>query len=740
MKGLRASVAKVSRLLVAPLLLVALVLGFYWKLTLTRDYTWLDTPDLAYQVLPWFQFQATEVHQGRLPLWDPHHWGGQSLVGQVQPGVVNPLNWVLFSFRLRDGLLRWRYLDFYFLLVHCMGAVFAYALCRDLERTKAASVLAGSLYSLGGFFGTVKWPGVMNGLVWVPLVFLFLLRAAKGRRSVSSAALSGVCLGIAFLGGHHLVQMLTLLAGVGFWIFVMFRSRRLDLRAVKLAAIFLLFTMFVGAAQILPALEYGSRAIRWVGAPDAIDWNQRVPYSVHSEFSLQASSLLGILTPGIFRHENPFIGVTAVSLALLGLALGWRHRTVRVLAAIALGGLLYSLGRDNVFYGLLYALVPMIEKAREPAFAIFLFHFGVAALAAYGCDELRKGEVWLRRAAFVLVTAGSLTLMLCLGMAMANRYQITFDQRVVLTGFTSLLLSGILYGAYRGNLSSGSRSVCVVGLLLVELGYGSGPALSEMAQAKNLQTLNRGSDAAAFIRSQSPHARVEVDDEDLPYNFGDWHGLNDMGGYLVSVPRNTWRMGALADLRALYGVAYSVTKKPPSGAQQLAYESPSGLKVYRNTGAFPRLWTVHETVSIRHGGGVESGLDLHKTAFMAAPAPQLESCPGEDQVRIVEYLPSRVVIETDMKCKGIVVLSDNDYPGWRASVDNLQADILPAYISMRGVAVPAGHHRIEMDYRPVSVFLGATLTVQGLLAAAALAAWDVRRSRGRPADPSEMAV
>ena len=40
-------------LLAAPLLLLAIIVGFYWKLTLTRQYTWLDDPDLAYQVLPW---------------------------------------------------------------------------------------------------------------------------------------------------------------------------------------------------------------------------------------------------------------------------------------------------------------------------------------------------------------------------------------------------------------------------------------------------------------------------------------------------------------------------------------------------------------------------------------------------------------------------------------------------------------------------------------------------------------
>lgn len=40
---------------IGPTILFVLVSGFYWKL-LTRQYTWMDQPDMAHQVLPWYQF------------------------------------------------------------------------------------------------------------------------------------------------------------------------------------------------------------------------------------------------------------------------------------------------------------------------------------------------------------------------------------------------------------------------------------------------------------------------------------------------------------------------------------------------------------------------------------------------------------------------------------------------------------------------------------------------------------
>jgi len=56
-----------SRLRIAALFLL-IVAGFYWKLTLTSQFNWMSGPDLAEQVLPWFEEQAREWHAGRVPL------------------------------------------------------------------------------------------------------------------------------------------------------------------------------------------------------------------------------------------------------------------------------------------------------------------------------------------------------------------------------------------------------------------------------------------------------------------------------------------------------------------------------------------------------------------------------------------------------------------------------------------------------------------------------------------------
>src|SRR5215467_16260520 len=89
-----------------PVLLVVIIVGFFWKITLTRQFTWLVNGDMANQVLPWQNVQALAFHQGQFPAWDPYLWGGQSLIGQAQPGTAYPLNWLLYALPLGDGHIR----------------------------------------------------------------------------------------------------------------------------------------------------------------------------------------------------------------------------------------------------------------------------------------------------------------------------------------------------------------------------------------------------------------------------------------------------------------------------------------------------------------------------------------------------------------------------------------------------------------------------------------------------------
>ena len=90
----------------------------------------------------------------------------------------------------------------------------------------------------------------------------------------------------------------------------------------------------------------------------------------------------------------------------------------------------------------------------------------------------------------------------------------------------------------------------------------------------------------------------------------------------------------------------------------------------------------------------------------------------------------RVGVEAELPRPGILVLSEAWLPGWVASVDGARAEILRANYVLRGIELSEGRHHVCFDYRPVSVALGAALSLLGLLIVALLLWIDRRRAPG----------
>jgi hypothetical protein len=720
-----------NRILIAALLFLAIA-GYYWKLTLTRQFEWMVGPDLAEQVLPWFHMQAQEWHAGRVPLWDPYLWAGQPLFGQAITGAAYPLNWILFLLPLENGHIAGWALTWYYVAIHLMAAGFCYLFCRSLGRSRTASLAGGIIFSLSGFMGNTPWPVMMNGAVWIPLVFLFQLRASRGQRPVASAALSGMFLGIAFLSGHHQVPIFTAVAWMGVWIHLLFKNRRL----LAPAAVALLFAGLSGAMQTLPAYEYGRLAKRWVGAPEPVTWNQPVPYSVHAYYDLKAFSLFGIVFPSVKAHFDPFLGVVAFSLALFAVSALWRDGRVRLLAALALAVIIYALGHNSVFQGALYGLIPELDKARTASAAMVLFQFAAAALAAFGIDELAAG--WTTRGTWILAGFGALTLAIAEALILANKLTFPADDRVILTAVIALLAAALFAAWRRQALTSTQAHVLLVLLLLLELGNSGQYNLADRSDHNQMQWLDQmraNDDIGEYLRKQPGFQRAEIAGAAFKPNWGEMHGVEMHGGAGASVTTNVLQSEVFSVFgRRMYGVAYTIASGPQPDAGDEVFRGASGLKVYRRD-AFPRAWAVHELVRVKDSdeGNVLLGRDpesLHRKAHMVGVPPPVQTCAAPDTVQLIEHAPDRLVIRAEMACYGMVVLSDTFYPGWRARVDHRPAEIYEVNGAMRGVVVPRGTHTITMRYRPISVYVGAALTLLGILGTVALAVWLPRRPEG----------
>ena len=93
-----------------------------------------------------------------------------------------------------------------------------------------------------------------------------------------------------------------------------------------------------------------------------------------------------------------------------------------------------------------------------------------------------------------------------------------------------------------------------------------------------------------------------------------------------------------------------------------------------------------------------------------------EKQPGElnGSATITKYEPNRIELNTKANQPSILVLSESHYPGWRAYIDGRFTDTLRVDYNLRGVAVPAGDHKVEFIYRPKSVLIGFVISLLAL--------------------------
>ncbi len=695
-----------------------IVTGFYWRLLLTNQYTWLHGPDYANQVLPWYQFEASEWHHKRVPLWDPYEWAGQSIIGQGQPGVADPLNLPLFWWPLRKSWISEGALHWFYVLPHWIAAMGFYKLCRELARSRIASVMAACFYTLGGIGSSLDWPQMNHATVWGPIALMFVFRAGKGKAPLVSGVLSGFFLGLAWLSGHHQVPIYFTLTTVGFWIFFWITERERRWQIAQAAAAAMLFLFLVSAVQTLPALEYGRNARRFAGAEEALKWNEPVPYYVHEVFSMTPLSVLGIVLPGFDTSYPPHLGFIAVLLGFFGVVTTWHDRSTRWLTAIAAGGMFYSLGSNTIVQGLFYALVPMIEKARVPAIAQIIFDMGICGLAAAGIDQLGNFE-WRKRLAWtfggvglvITTTAATFTLMKIIWPGAEDRW--------MLSGWIALACWLVL----RRDTKHAVLWLAFLGFTEISITTVRSWANNQQKdRSKLLDGLASHDDIANFVRSQPGSPRMSYVLDDIPYSFGDWWGIESIEAMVPSVPEELWRNEVWSRrTNQLFGVRYYAGKKPRFDQLVKVFDSKSGIPVWEEPLALPRLWQVHK---IRQAKNLveaikllqDPQLELAKETFVIGPAPLLEDC-SESPAVYERRIPNRLTIQANMACRGMLIVPDLYDRNWIAEVDGKRTPIHEAYAIVRGVVVDKGSHRIEMIYRPLSVYAGAFLSAIGLLGA-----------------------
>ncbi|MEZ4489163.1 MAG: hypothetical protein R3F51_16385 [Cyanobacteriota/Melainabacteria group bacterium] len=178
-------------------------------------------------------------------------------------------------------------------------------------------------------------------------------------------------------------------------------------------------------------------------------------------------------------------------------------------------------------------------------------------------------------------------------------------------------------------------------------------------------------------------------------------------------------------------------------AFRLIKESSSGLRLYKNRLACPDAFLVHKIKIVDTAEAALSEIqkeDFNPAEFavierseksaLSLPTVQEPSSAPEDPVKNSDSLEleksgaSKVVVRLNQKEAGLLILSEINYPGWKAFLDDREVPVINANYAFRAVFVPAGSHSVLYKYSPDSFKAGLALFALGLLMtlAAALSA------------------
>jgi hypothetical protein len=720
------------------LLLLLLTVLFFWKILLTHQYSILVGEEGVRQWYSWLNFSVLSLKQSTLPLWDPYTGAGTSFSGEMQTGAFYPLNLLLALVPLnRNGMLSPQLFHQFYALIHFLGGCFMFALVRELGLSRFSALIAGICFSLGGFLIQSPWGHLYRSAIWLPLILLFLMRALASpslKKVLLYASMSGLMLGIAILGGGLHVVVLQVLVVITFAVFAAFhpqmqaeKFRNRPLITPLLAGAAVLAVGFcAGAIQLFPSMEYSGQALRWIGhnAP-ALPANSKIPYAYLKDF-LNPNAFLGMMIPtaldGVGEKINPYIGVFPFLAAIIGVMKCWNSLWVRYLTGLAVVSFLYTLGERSLLHGVLYAVIPRLWMAREADRFIYLASFALPILAAFGVETLLckpfQKPVWhsLNRVLTGIVVACAAALI-----ASAFFWHQVINPWVSFSILMVLASYGLFQYIIRGGTGMQARAL-IVTLVLFDLSAFDWIPRNKIEEAQvghvnHLDRLMSCRGAVNFLKSRAVPFRVKIDDDPKP-NIGD--------AFQVPIISNTG-VTALKDYDALgkrlinlLNVRYIL--KPSSVQTPGALYEDEAWKVYQNSMVYPAAWVVHQTTiepSIQHllMQMDSQDIDFHQTAVLSAPLevplePEISGIP--EKIVFIAYEADSLELEVQAQSRGLLVLSEIYYPGWRAAVNGKSERIHKVNGILRGVVVPGGRSHVVLEYAPLSVRAGGLLGLSAL--------------------------
>lgn len=696
---------------------------------------------------------AEELRAFRVPFIHPGASCGQPLLGNPNFGVFFPdtLLAVLLPLDVAFGLR--------FVLVLVLGFVGARRLGRAEGASREGAEIAAWSFVLSGIFLST-WRFFNSGLALALAPFVIAAAAKLARREGEddnaparrrAVAEMALFVGLEILAGEPVIALLAFSLATARTLVPLLadraRRRRASAATGRLAAAFLLGAL-IAAPQIAATAQIlgdSSRERKPIPFPTATGTSvppvrlleQLVPFPYGRPDLLGPEGFAG---HRLFDNHAPYLWTLHAGLLVLAvLALHGRVRSgeAAVFAGASVLAMVLSQGRYLAGARALYPLLSLGGRIRFPVKWWFVVAVALVPLVARAASRWSAAEPPTRagRVLHAMLTAAAVA-------ALVGAFP-----RTPLAAAGSLLalaLAASLPWWPRRPTLLATAVVVSLGLssLPLLLAYldvpppapralGSGRVYSRVeAEAHPSPRPETTTPVREFFRRAAPELwPLTATRAGVGYAFDfDPDGAYADEDRAIRRTMEPWPWADRATELRLAGVTTVVTDRTLESPYQplTVLDAARGVAAYTLEGAAPavRLATRVRrapdlaTVMAEHR---DPGFDVLRDVVLDGPyARPIESATREGRATALTDLPARLVAEVTSDGAGVLVWSRTYFGAWRAAIDGLAAPVVRADGHLVGVEVPAGTHRVTVEWDARPVYAGLGLSLAGLALTLAL--------------------
>jgi len=694
---------------------------------------------------------------GHLPLWNPELFGGLPFVAAGSGDIFYP-TWLL---RFVVPVTTAGNLSFF--VHYVLAGLFTYLLLRRLQVGWTGSVIGGLAYELSGLIASYPSPGHDGKLfasAMLPLMLLALVLALRERRWTGYVLLAAAT--ALTLLGHFQLAYYSLIAAGLFALYLTLEEAgdsgggaRVLRLGLALAAVLIGFG--VAAIQILPFFEYipfSPRAQGYHGFEGSTSY--AIPWDHVPEFFLKnfVGSRETYWGSNPIKLHSEYLGLPVVVLAALGVAAPGRRRQILWLGGIGLLFLLISLGAATPFYKVWWTLMPLVKKTRAPGMAFYVVALVTAMFAGLGVERAFKGE-GRRGMTSALIIGGIVALLggtgvfghIAEALAAARAAAARAHQAAILWGTVTsglaLAATAAVLGPGRVRLTPRLGALALILIVGTDLWlnarqfwsytkpYGRDPVIDRIATTPlPYRVLNAPRDAY-------PGSALMA--FDVPDLFG-YHG-NELRYYdELWGGKNEWRNLGVLPLWDLWAVRYAIL---PAGAQtpdsipgfrrvldSVTIFDGARVNLFERLAPAPYARVVPSAIKVDSAAIIPTLLhprmDFSRIALFTndqpitpEPLKQMElPPPSPSRAAVTAWEPGGMTVTLDPgpPQPSYLLVAENWYPDWQATVDGRPAQVLRGDYALITVALPAGAKVVKLAFRSKLYELGRTLTIGSLAA------------------------